>query len=224
MKGDSDAALTLPPNLSLGEWLTDMLRGRLASGYYRPGEWIREAELRLDFGVSNGPVREALQNLVSIGALVREPHRGVRVVDLTDREIVDLFQIRLAILEFAAETTARTATLKDVAKARPLAETIIRSSEDAALEPMVAAGGALVDWVCETSRNRQLFEAWKSLTLRTRIYNFAALKACTDLRGVCKLWCLLLQTIEEGDVKRARATVREMVRRTIEDLGLDCGF
>ena len=46
----------VPPS-SRARWLARVLRERLLGGAFRPGEWIREAALRAEFGVSNGPVR-----------------------------------------------------------------------------------------------------------------------------------------------------------------------
>src|SRR6478735_5030445 len=91
------------------EWLVTVVRDRILQGQYKPGDRIREAELQQEFGLSNGPVREALQRLVADGILDRSPWRGVRVVQLTKEEIVELFQLRLALLEYAAELAARRA-------------------------------------------------------------------------------------------------------------------
>src|SRR5882757_3265505 len=96
--------VTLPqPPAGRAEWLAGVLRQRLWNGDYRPHQWIRENALRAEFGLSNGPVREALQSLVAEGLLERVPYCGIRVLALSDREVVELFQLRLALLELAAE-------------------------------------------------------------------------------------------------------------------------
>ncbi|MCB2001946.1 MAG: GntR family transcriptional regulator, partial [Rhodoferax sp.] len=77
---------------SIGAHLASVLRERIVTGVYAPGEWIRESLLAQEFGYSNGPIREALQLLVGEGLLVRATWRGVRVVELSGREIVEIFQ------------------------------------------------------------------------------------------------------------------------------------
>ena len=44
---------------------------------------MHEVELAESFGVSRGPVREALQRLIQEGLLRAEPHRGVFVPVMT---------------------------------------------------------------------------------------------------------------------------------------------
>jgi DNA-binding GntR family transcriptional regulator len=84
-------------------WLAGILRERILGGIYRPGERIREVQLRTEFGFSNGPIREALQAIVADGLAERAPWHGVRVKMLDERQLIDLFQVRLALLEYAAE-------------------------------------------------------------------------------------------------------------------------
>ena len=58
-------------------------------------------ELAHSYGVSRGPVREAIQRLVQEGLLRSEPHRGVFVPVLTDDDVADVYLARAA-LESAA--------------------------------------------------------------------------------------------------------------------------
>ncbi|MHA1538211.1 MAG: GntR family transcriptional regulator [Alphaproteobacteria bacterium] len=213
-----------PPSASLGDWLTEILKERIAGGGFRPGDWVREPALQREFGMSNGPVREALQNLVAAGVLVREARRGVRVADLGDAEIVELFQVRLALFELAAELAARVAGPADMGPARALLETIGRAVRASDVEALMPAGGALVDWVCRTTGNGQLIAAWEALTIKSRVYVYTSLKACSDLDRVGWLWHSLVEAIAARQPEQARKAARLMVRRTIDDLGLDGGF
>lgn len=209
-----------PPNLSLGKWLADLLKERLAAGIYLPGTWIREAALQREFGLSNGPVREALQTLVVDGLLERAPWRGVRVVELTDSEIVEVMELRLALLELAAELAAKRATSISLDEARRLLGEVDAAIAQGSPEALMPAGGMLSYWICVASGNTQLADAWTKLTLRSRMYIFRSLKHCDDLRRVRRLWRDLVRAIESRDPTAARSAVRSLVRRTLEDLGL----
>jgi DNA-binding GntR family transcriptional regulator len=56
------------------------------------------------------PVREALDQLVSAGLAEREPYRGVRVVELTQDEMLDAYGLRILLEPSAARLAAETAT------------------------------------------------------------------------------------------------------------------
>jgi DNA-binding GntR family transcriptional regulator len=86
---------------SLKEGVFELLHQRIVAGKYSTGEWLRQEELSLQLGVSQTPVREALDLLVSVGLAERVPYRGVRVPEWTPQEIADAYILRL-ILESTA--------------------------------------------------------------------------------------------------------------------------
>jgi len=63
---------------SLKDEVFELLHQRIVAGKYSPGEWLRQEELAQQLGVSQTPVREALDLLVSVGLAERVPYRGCR--------------------------------------------------------------------------------------------------------------------------------------------------
>ena len=70
------------------EAVAQLIRRRVLSGDYPRGARLRQDELAAEFAVSITPVREALSVLQSEGLLIAEPHRGVRVADNIDVDII----------------------------------------------------------------------------------------------------------------------------------------
>jgi len=66
--------------------------GRLA-----PGSIINEASMAQEFGVSRGPVREAIRRLQGIQLVTREPYIKARVMSLSAESALELFQMRMAL-------------------------------------------------------------------------------------------------------------------------------
>ena len=89
------------PRATFASIVTERLRTSIVNGSLEPGSQLSEVELATSFGVSRGPVREALQRLVQEGLLHSEPHRGVFVPVLTDEDVADIYVAREA-LESAA--------------------------------------------------------------------------------------------------------------------------
>jgi DNA-binding GntR family transcriptional regulator len=96
----------LPERKSLKEGIFDVLHKRIIAGKYAPGEWLRQEDISTQLGVSQTPVREALDLLVSSGLAERIPYRGVRVLKLTTDEIVDSYVLRLLLESTAAAASA----------------------------------------------------------------------------------------------------------------------
>ena len=95
---------------SLRDEVFEFLHARIIAGKYAPGEWLRQEDISRQLGVSQTPVREALDQLVSAGLAERVPYRGVRVLKLAPEEIVDAYQLRLILESTAARLAAITIT------------------------------------------------------------------------------------------------------------------
>lgn len=216
-----DGNTLFPASQSIAEGIATILRDRLAGGVYPPGSWIRESSLAEEFSFSKGPVREALQTLVNEELLVREPRRGVRVVDLSNEEIIEIFQLRLALLELAAELASRHVTAEQLLVARSLLDEMNTALEQGDIDAQMPIGGRLSQWVCNCSGNRRLEQSWSRLTYQTRMYIYASLRSSKDLQRVGQLWHELVEAIADGKSLEARAAVRGLVRRALDDLGLE---
>lgn len=80
--------------------IAEMLELAIASGELAPGAKLGEEQLARQFSVSRAPLREALRKLEGRGLATRMPHAGVRVIQLTVTDAIELYQLR-QVLECA---------------------------------------------------------------------------------------------------------------------------
>lgn len=85
--------------------VVDGLREAIKIGRYSPGHRLTEVELTEAYGVSRGPVREALGRLESEGLIEITRHRGATVRQMTRENVAELFVAR-EILEGGAARLA----------------------------------------------------------------------------------------------------------------------
>jgi DNA-binding GntR family transcriptional regulator len=95
-------SLTQIPIRSTAGLIADQLRLAIMYGRLAPGEQLGESELAVRFGVSRGPLREALQRLVQEGLLTSVRNRGVFVTTLSPEDVHDIYLVRGAIERSAA--------------------------------------------------------------------------------------------------------------------------
>jgi DNA-binding GntR family transcriptional regulator len=91
---------------SLTDEVYEYLSGKIIAGNYPAGDWLRQEDVSTLLGVSQTPVREALDRLVASGLAERVPYRGVRVPLLESKEIVDAFLLRLILESTGARLAA----------------------------------------------------------------------------------------------------------------------
>ena len=82
------------------------LRDAIIDGTLKAGQWLRQEALAQELGVSQMPVREALKRLVAEGLAIRIPYRGVKVVEFSPEDVVDLFTLRMVLESMAARYAA----------------------------------------------------------------------------------------------------------------------
>jgi len=84
----------------------DALREAIVRGDIAPNGRLVEADISTTFRMSRGAVRTALIRLEQEGLVVREPHRGARVRQVSDEEAVEILQARAVLEGLAVRQTA----------------------------------------------------------------------------------------------------------------------
>jgi DNA-binding GntR family transcriptional regulator len=93
----------------------DILHDKIVSGKYKPGQWLRQDDIATQLGVSMTPVREAFDLLVASGLAERVAYRGVRVREISTKDIVEAYGLRLYLEVVIAEEAARKIKPEQVA-------------------------------------------------------------------------------------------------------------
>jgi DNA-binding GntR family transcriptional regulator len=121
-------ASTSIPRTTLASMVGERIRASILDGDVAPGTQLNEVELAASFGVSRGPVREAIQRLIQEGLLRSEPHRGVFLPVLSAADIEDIFLTREALESTALRNITGTSRAES---AYPDLDRIVRAMESA---------------------------------------------------------------------------------------------
>ena len=115
---------------TLAESVFRRIQTAIVRGDIAPGSKISEPELARTYGISRGPLREAIHRLEGQRLLVRVPHVGARVVSLNHAELIELYEIRESLegmaCRLAAERMSQALAIADTDRngdiRRPLEE------------------------------------------------------------------------------------------------------
>jgi GntR family transcriptional regulator, gluconate operon transcriptional repressor len=94
---------------STGDRVACELRMRIISGMIKRGTVLSENKLAADFAVSRSPIREALRTL-SAENIIRLERMGAVVIGLTEKEIEEIYDVRLLIESFVFERLVKMDT------------------------------------------------------------------------------------------------------------------
>lgn len=94
---------------STGDRVTSELRMQIISGLIESGTKLSENQLAAEFDVSRSPIREALKTLASEN-MIRLERMGAVVIGLTEKEIEEIYDVRLLIETFVFERLVKLDT------------------------------------------------------------------------------------------------------------------
>jgi DNA-binding GntR family transcriptional regulator len=195
------------PRRALRHDVRDGLVQSILDGEYGPGDRLVEMHIARAYGTSQGPVREALRELEMLGFVRSEPHRGTYVRDPWQRGMLELYEVRAALEEFAARIA--TPRLRDdvaelQAEVDAMADAAVRNDVHAAVEHSERFHRLIV----EGSGNQLLYTMWSSLS----ITDHTALTMVTlslDLDTLAESHQPIVDAIAAGDVELACRVSRE---------------
>ena len=91
---------------TLPDQVAEELGAEIVSGRRKAGERLVELDLARDFGVSRGPIREAIRILERRRLVDVRPRRGAYIRPLSLKSVADLFNVRAALSMLAVRTMA----------------------------------------------------------------------------------------------------------------------
>jgi len=190
----------------LPEQIASALSGRVIQGGYRPGDRLVEAELSREFGVSHGPIRDALRILQGNGLVTIHPYRGAHVTQLSVREVRELYQVRAALVsiraKWIAEDPQRMQVLMQVEA--PIARLRALADDAANADAFVTESFSVNNLLTDTLPNRWLRSTIQAITLQTSRYSRLALLASAERRQeAAHLWRTLFEAMVSGDADLA---------------------
>ena len=209
-----DNTITVFTKRTVAEQIATALRQEIVSGQLPAGTRLPQVEIAQRFGVSTTPVREAFGLLQRDGLVQIDTHRGVTVFLPTIEDLIEHYEIRMALEMLAAEKAAACFQVQD---APPLI---------AILDEMYTTNDAVryVGW------NQQFHLNLYRLTGRSRLvamieelrnaslaYNhlYAAADIPKDAQRLDAEHREILAACQASDPARAANAVRQHIHQTI---------
>jgi DNA-binding GntR family transcriptional regulator len=195
-------------SVTLADRVEGRLREQIVDGLLTPGARLSEVDIAQGFGVSRGPVREALRRLASHGLVTVETHRGAFVRSLDLSEVRELFEVRIALEAEAAELAARRIDRAGAGELRELQRTA-RAEVDRGARSRVFDTHDLHDLVVRQAGNQRLARMVAQVNTELRLARSRS--GATGRRAVEALGEheRLVDALVSGDGDGARHAMRE---------------
>lgn len=115
---------------NLRDGVIRIIENALLKGELAPGSRIVEAELARRAGISRGPVREAIQQLVGEGVLVQYPSRGTFVARWTPQAVEEAYTLRAVLERLAIQEAIKRVTPEDITRLQTIVEEMDQRAQE----------------------------------------------------------------------------------------------
>lgn len=221
MASETDLNMLAPPSRVLSEYISDQMREAIVTDKLKAGQRIVEREIAEAMKTSRGPVRDALLLLESEGLVVRYPHRGTFVAELSYEDAEEIYSLRQAIESLAVKYVVSRATPADLDELDGLVHSMAAMiSESYGVGEATELDMAFHRALCRISGHSRALAAWEALSSQTRALLMSRIKRKPhDFQEKVVVWHRrLVDALRQRDLNRAQDELRRHMSATLESI------
>ncbi len=204
------------PNLSsrIYELLKeDILRGKVSSG-----DHLSESQLALELGVSRIPVREAISRLAQEGIVEVLPRRGAFVADLSEEQIIELYDVREVLEGLAARLAAERVTGEVIEQMKNYFKSQEVPSKKKNFKDYSIAVFSFHKLLVQTSRNERLVSIMNGLFDQIRLLQLKSVTLSGPGDRPLREHRAIIESLERHDPDLAEKLTRGHIRNVKSDV------
>lgn len=190
------------------------IRGSIVTGELAEEEIYPVAYFSERLGVSATPIREALFDLAGSGLVEVVRNRGFRIPRLSDRDLDELYDLRILLEVPAIGRLAERGDPEDSAELRRLAHGMVAQAQDRQVAEFLWTDRSFHLSVLEQLGNLQLVEVVARLRDRTRLAGIRGMAESGILVETAREHLELLDALARADRRRAERWMIHHLRHT----------
>ncbi|MEM7735292.1 MAG: GntR family transcriptional regulator [Deinococcota bacterium] len=138
--------------------VTNRLRKLILTNQIKAGERLKQDDIARLLGVSRTPVREAIRQLETEGLITTLPYKGAVVTRVSEEELEDIYQIRIALEARATRLACHNMTPKDIEVLEQIVANMHLESTEGRAEQSLQVNRQFYQYLFSLSNRPQLFE------------------------------------------------------------------
>jgi DNA-binding GntR family transcriptional regulator len=164
------------------EQVYHLLKEKLTSLEFKPGQSLTEKEIASHFKVSRTPVRHALSNLERDGLVEIIPRKGAFIKFLSMKDIIEIFQVREALEGLAARLAAENVDLEALKKFETFYVGALQKNSSKDLQEIFNFGMKFHDFIIDSAANQRIKKILKDLRVQFEISRIFFLNQNSSVR------------------------------------------
>lgn len=187
------------------------LESMILTGVFRPRERLVENNLSFLLGVSRFWVRDALKILEAKGLVTVVPYKGAYVSELSEKEIEEIFFVRVTLEQSAVSLALENAISSDIQTLRELAEKVKQNYERGVFEEMIVADTNFHHYIFELAQNQTLTQMIVELRKRCQVLRYTAWSSPDIIRNILQEHDLMIDALEKRDANKLNDLAKQHI-------------
>lgn len=194
------------------------IRRLILAGELNPGERLYEARLSERLGVSRPPLREAMRILAAQGILEQTPRHGYHVVELSAKDVDEIYTLRTALEKFAIEVAVPTLRNGDLHELDSTMAEMWQAARAADETALIATNRQFHIALVALARHTRLSQAYETVMDQMQLCMSKNLRtearSAGDLFEGCRRHERLLDSVRTCDLDQVRAALAKHGERS----------
>ena len=202
--------------LPLRDVVFNTLRQAILRGEMEPGERLMEIALAERLGVSRTPIREAMRKLEQEGLVVMIPRRGAQVANITEKDLNDVLEVRIALENVAIEKACARMSEEEMSRLWLAAKEFEHTIAEGNLVKLAEADVAFHEVIYQASDNKRLIQVLNNMREQTYRYRYEYVKGNSTYNQLIDEHAKIIAGFEKKDSEYVKAIMHTHLENQIE--------
>jgi len=194
------------------------LRELILNYEIKPGERLNEVELARSFGVSRTPLREALNRLVVERLLGFEQSLGFFRPNINAKEIIDLYELRVAIETLGVRLAVARSTDAEIEEVETYWADVNRNNEGKTRNQLIVDDEKFHEKLVALGKNDELVNVLRNINSRIHFIRWADPHGDGRHDESYEAHHELLRVLRGRDEEKSVEVLRNIIERRREDI------
>jgi len=199
-------------NTPLCEKIAETIREYILKGTLKPGDRLTEPKLSEMLGISRTPIREALRILETEGFVEIFPRRGAVVSEITDKDVDDIFVLKVKLESLAAKLAVKNLTDEDIKRLKEINDKMEKSAKARNVSNLIKLNAEFHNVFITKSKNSRLEKFLLSLLRQFKRATAYSFTEAGRIYQVLEEHVQIVEAFEERDAEKVEKLVEKHIK------------
>lgn len=193
--------------------VTEYIKEQIVNGTFEIGSQLNIKEISEHLGVSQTPVREAIQILVSESVLENYRNKGYFVREHKEKDIFEIYSLRAVIESQAIYLATQQCSEEELNEVYQIFEEMKEKRDDANISSISNYSTRIHNAILKLSKHNLLMSVYDSISFQVKVVNSLLERKYTKDFEISEHEEIIL-VLKEGDPEKAEKVMRNHIYRS----------